>query len=80
MNVNRYSNLSRQISKDLRCVRHVYWTDQNKGIFRTELDGSGVVNVVSDDVDQPDGVAVDWIAGNLFWSDTGKLGPFSVQV
>ena len=51
--------------------RHVYWTDQSKGIFRTELDGSDVINVVADDVDQPDGVAVDWIAGNLFWSDTG---------
>ena len=30
-----------------------------------------MVNVVSEEVEQPDGVAVDWIAGNLFWSDTG---------
>ena len=49
----------------------MYWTDQSKGIFRTGLDGTGVINVVAEDVDQPDGVAVDPIAGNLFWTDTG---------
>ena len=49
----------------------VYWTDQTKGIFRINLDGSNISNVVNTEVDQPDGIAIDWIARNLYWSDTG---------
>jgi len=28
--------------------------------------------VVTDSVEQSDGVAVDWVARNLYWTDTGR--------
>ncbi|KAH7716157.1 Calcium binding EGF domain containing protein [Aphelenchoides avenae] len=34
-------------------------------------DGSPNVTVISKDVSNPDGVAVDWVHGLLFWTDTG---------
>jgi low density lipoprotein receptor-related protein 5/6 len=53
----------------------VFWTDladdQKQAIRSAHLDGSGESNVVVSDVYHPDGIAVDWIAGNLFWTDSG---------
>ncbi len=50
---------------------HVYWTDQFRGITRTDLNGSRTEAIIDTNIDHPDGIAVDWIARNLFWSDTG---------
>ncbi|XP_040564168.1 low-density lipoprotein receptor-related protein 6 [Lepeophtheirus salmonis] len=49
----------------------VYWTDQFLGIHRAKLDGSEVTDVIIDEVDHPDGLAVDWLTRNVYWSDTG---------
>jgi len=33
---------------------------------------SGAKSLVENDVQTPDGLAVDWVHGNLYWTDTGK--------
>lgn len=38
---------------------------------RANLDGTGLQSVVSENLETTDGLAVDWIANNLFWTDTG---------
>ena len=52
----------------------VFWTDladQQQAIRSANLDGSNETDVVISDVDHPDGVAVDWLGRNLFWTDSG---------
>ena len=49
----------------------VFWTDQVRGIFNVFLNGSGLQEVVTSQVDHPDGLAVDWLGRNLYWTDTG---------
>ncbi|XP_015596782.1 low-density lipoprotein receptor-related protein 6 [Cephus cinctus] len=50
----------------------LYWTDEDAfAIRRAYLDGSGQEDVVTTEVENPDGIAVDWIARNLYWTDTG---------
>ncbi|XP_013065627.2 low-density lipoprotein receptor-related protein 6-like [Biomphalaria glabrata] len=50
----------------------VYWTDEKiKKIQRAYLNGSGQEAIVTTEVDNPDGLAIDWIAKNLYWTDTG---------
>lgn len=51
---------------------HVYWTDDEvRAIRRAYLDGSGAQTLVDTEVNDPDGIAVDWVARNLYWTDTG---------
>ena len=49
----------------------VYWTDQVRGVFNVFLNGSGMQDVITSEIDHPDGLAVDWIGRNLYWTDTG---------
>ena len=56
----------------------VYWTDledDSRQSIRSALlvpqDDAEEQDVVTTDVDHPDGVAVDWIGRNLFWTDSG---------
>lgn len=50
----------------------IYWTDVKvKAITRAFMNGSEVERVVDLGLETPDGLAVDWIAHNLYWSDTG---------
>ena len=54
----------------------VYWTDlednQKQSIRSASLGLPHDENdVVTRDVDHPDGVAVDWMGRNLFWTDSG---------
>ena len=54
----------------------VYWTDledDSRQSIRSALLASphNESDVVSRDVDHPDGVAVDWAGRNLFWTDSG---------
>jgi len=53
----------------------VFWTDladdKKPSIRSANLDGSEETGVVMEDVNHPDGLAVDWIVGNLLWTDSG---------
>lgn len=35
------------------------------------MDGSVQQELVGTEVEHPDGIAIDWIARNLYWTDTG---------
>lgn len=52
----------------------VYWADNvNKTICRTAKNGDGKVEVLVDTgIDKPEGLALDWIAKKLYWSDSRK--------
>lgn len=50
----------------------VYWTDGRlKAIVRAFLNGSSVEVIVKQNVQIPDGLAIDWIGRNMYWSDAG---------
>ena len=49
----------------------IYWTDLSlKSISRAFLNGRGIEHLIVEDLDYPDGLAVDWIAKNLYWTDS----------
>ncbi|XP_023718934.1 low-density lipoprotein receptor-related protein 6-like, partial [Cryptotermes secundus] len=45
--------------------------DFARALQRARLDGSRQENLVVTEVEHPDGLAVDWVARNLYWTDTG---------
>lgn len=50
----------------------LYWTDDKaRTIRRAFLNGTGQENITTTEVENPDGIAVDWVARNLYWTDTG---------
>ena len=50
----------------------IYWSDiELKTISRAFLNGSSLEVVVEFGLDFPKGLAVDWLAGNLYWTDAG---------
>ena len=52
--------------------RKVYWTDGRlKAIVRAFLNGSSVEVIVQQNIQIPDGLAIDWIGRNMYWSDAG---------
>ena len=54
----------------------LYFSDTNR-LYRVSFDGSGMKTVINESLGEVDGVAVDWIARNLYWTD-GKLKTISV--
>ena len=49
----------------------LYWTDrESHGIFRANLDGSGVTKLV-DGLGSPICIAIDQVASQLYWTDAG---------
>lgn len=48
---------------------YVYWSDSSRDeIFRAHLNGSAQEQVV-DQLGTPDGIAVDYVGRNLYWTD-----------
>ena len=64
------------LTKDIMftCFRHMYWTDwgENPKIERANLDGSSRVPIIDSDLGWPNGVAVDFKEGKIFWADAKK--------
>lgn len=51
---------------------YVYWTDDEiKAIRRARINGNESAMLVTTELKHPDGIAVDWVARNLYWTDTG---------
>ncbi|XP_014248480.1 low-density lipoprotein receptor-related protein 6 isoform X2 [Cimex lectularius] len=54
---------------------YIYWTDNEAQVIRrAKLNGtesSDQMDIVSSELQSPDGVAVDWRAQNLYWTDSG---------
>ena len=49
----------------------IYWTDVKlKTITRVFINGSDIEKIVDLGLESPEGIAFDWIAHNLYWSDT----------
>ena len=50
----------------------IFWADVNlKKIKRIRVSTGEVEDVISVDLKKPEGLAVDWIAGKLYWTDCG---------
>ena len=50
--------------------QYVYWSDvSSKRINRVRLDGSDF-SVVLEDVKSPEGLAIDWISRNVYFTDS----------
>ncbi len=48
----------------------MYWTDAGTGkIQRSNLDGSGIQNLVTAGLDEPRGIALDVSGGKMYWTD-----------
>ncbi|XP_072048564.1 uncharacterized protein [Amphiura filiformis] len=78
-----FDNLRSAVALDFHIEsQSVYWTDvADEQIRRGRIqEGTGTAEVVLSDVevDTADGIAVDWIHGNLYWTDTG-LNTISVS-
>ncbi|KAK7915952.1 hypothetical protein WMY93_011713 [Mugilogobius chulae] len=53
----------------------IYWTDvttQGSMIRRMYMNGSDVQVLHRTSLSNPDGLAVDWVGGNLYWCDKGR--------
>uniref|UniRef100_A0AAZ3NRC3 EGF-like domain-containing protein n=1 Tax=Oncorhynchus tshawytscha TaxID=74940 RepID=A0AAZ3NRC3_ONCTS len=53
----------------------LYWTDvttQGSMIRRMNINGSNIEVLHRTSLSNPDGLAVDWVGGNLYWCDKGR--------
>lgn len=39
---------------------------------RADLDGSNMETIIGQGLKRTDGLSVDWVARNLYWTDTGR--------
>ncbi|XP_033097889.1 low-density lipoprotein receptor-related protein 4-like [Anneissia japonica] len=50
----------------------IYWSDVSLDqIYRTNIDGTGVPEVLITGASIPDGISIDWVYRNIYWTDTG---------
>lgn len=50
--------------------RRIYWTNKSRCISRAFINGSDVQKIVDSGLIRPEGIAVDWLAHNLYWTDS----------
>ena len=50
----------------------IYIADDGKNIiYKVKTDGSSLQPIISTGLEKPQGIAVDWVAGNIYWTDAG---------
>ena len=50
----------------------IYIADDGKNIiYKVGTDGSNLEPIITTGLEKPQGIAVDWVAGNLYWTDAG---------
>jgi hypothetical protein len=59
---------------NLSFYRKLFWTDRGfpPKIESSNLDGSGRKDIVKEDITWPNGLAIDYPNGRLYWADTKK--------
>ncbi|XP_050299730.1 low-density lipoprotein receptor-related protein 6 [Anthonomus grandis grandis] len=67
------TNVKYSIAVDFDPVDHfIYWSDDEvMKIQRARLNGSDQQDVITLEIQDPNGIAVDWISRNIYWTDTG---------
>ncbi|XP_039956515.1 nidogen [Bactrocera tryoni] len=73
-NVKPISVASMAIGLDKDCVEgRVYWGDiSSKKIVSAKYDGTDLKTFISDDVESPEGIAIDVISRRIYWTDSVK--------
>ncbi|XP_066291050.1 low-density lipoprotein receptor-related protein 5-like [Branchiostoma lanceolatum] len=51
---------------------HLYWTDPRAGTISRYDFSSRESTVLVTNLDTPDGLAIDWVSSNMYWSDAGQ--------
>ena len=66
------SNLTRAVALDVDVARrYIYWSDINERVIRrAKVNGSSIEVLFKKDIGVCDGLAVDWLSGLLYWTDT----------
>uniref|UniRef100_A0A8D3BMI9 Low density lipoprotein receptor-related protein 1Ab n=1 Tax=Scophthalmus maximus TaxID=52904 RepID=A0A8D3BMI9_SCOMX len=71
-----FQGLNNAVALDFHYAEQmIYWTDvttQGSMIRRMHMNGSNIEVLHRTSLSNPDGLAVDWVGGNLYWCDKGR--------
>ena len=59
------------IDFDYKSAKIFVVDDSRDTISSVTQDGSDMVPIIKTGLQRPQGIAVDWVAGNLYWTDAG---------